>query len=127
MTCQRKRQKVTDCFVGDILSDLTNGEMEFDEYSEYLREMVRVPDPLAWWKLSESRYPHSALLAMQYLSIPATLVPSEQVILVAGLTVSNLRASLDRETVNEIIFLHKHLKGTITDLLKQFPNNVAQA
>ena len=29
--------------------------------------------------------------------------------------------------MSEILFLHKHLKGTITYLLKQFPNNEVQA
>ena len=42
---------------------------------------------------------------------------------VAGLTLSKLRASLDKETVNEILFLHKHLKGTITGLLEDFPSD----
>ena len=33
---------------------------------------------------------------------------------------SKLRGSLDPDTINEILFLHKHLKPTISDLLKQF-------
>ena len=66
----KKRQKVTDCLVRDIVLDLTNEEMEFDEYSEYMREIVRVRDPLAWWKVSESRYPHLDSLAGNIYPFP---------------------------------------------------------
>ena len=116
-----KVAKVTDCLIGDITFDLTSIESNSDEYSEFIKETIRIPNPLNWWELSETRYPKLAILAKRYLCIPATSIPSERVFSVAGQTVSKLRASLDKDTVNEILFLHKHLKKTICNLLEDFP------
>ena len=71
---------------------------------------MRIADPLKWW--------HHG----RYLSIPARSVPSERVFSVADLTVSKCRASLDKDTVDETLFLHKHLKSTIKQLLEEFPD-----
>ena len=116
---QGKKPKITDCLLGDVIVDLTNDDT-IDEYSDFLKEPIRIANPLEWWSGAQTRYPKLAQLAKQYLCIPATSVPSERVFSVAGLTVSKLRGSLDPDTVNEILFLHKHLKPTISDLLKQF-------
>ena len=36
-------------------------------------------DPLAWWKLHDSRFPRVSKLARKYLAIPASSAPSERV------------------------------------------------
>ena len=114
-----KQPRVTDCLVGDVVLDLALDNNE-NEYNHFLKETIRIAEPLKWWKMSQTRYPKLASLAKQYLSIPATSVPSERVFSIAGLTVSRLRANLDKDTVNEILFLNKHYRPTITKLLQEF-------
>jgi hypothetical protein len=36
-------------------------------------------DILEWWKINEHQFPRLACMACDYLAIPATSVPSEQV------------------------------------------------
>ena len=122
---QGKKPKITDCPMGDVIVDLTN-EDTIDEYSDFVKEPTRIANPLEWWSSAQTRYSKLAQLAKQYLCIPATSVPSERVFSVTGLTVSKLRGSLDLDTVSEILFLHKHLKPTISDLLKQFSAEESQ-
>ncbi|XP_057181407.1 E3 SUMO-protein ligase ZBED1-like [Triplophysa rosa] len=66
--------------------------------------------PLAWWELHESKYPHVAKLAKQYLCVCATSVPSERVFSTAGDIVSASRSRLATENVNKLIFLQKNMK-----------------
>ena len=70
----------------------------------YLNEIVRIDNPLKWWQINEGRYPKLAKLAKVCL---ATSVPSERTFSVAGQTVSKLRASLDSDSVDQIIFAKK--------------------
>jgi len=74
----------------------------------------RESDPLKWWPANASCYPTISVLAQKNLCIPATLVPSERVFSVAGLTVSRLRNSLASSTVDSLIFLSTHF-----DLLRE--------
>ena len=115
-----KQPRVTDCLLGDVVLDLALDSNE-NEYNHFLEETVRIPNPLQWWKVSQTRYSKLACLAKQYLSIPATSVPSEWVFSIAGLTVSKLRANLEKDTVNEILFLNKHYRPTLSKLLQEFP------
>jgi hypothetical protein len=114
-----KKAKFMDCLMGDIESVGAHALAE-DEYAEFLQEKVHISEPLDWWKINAYKYPSLAKLSKTYLCIPATSVPSERIFSLAGQTVSKLRASLDPDTVNEIIFMNKHLKPKITQLLEEF-------
>ena len=61
-----------------------------------------------WWKVNEGRFPGLAPLAQRYLCIPATEVPCERIFSAAGLTISRLRASLDPDTADKLLFLNKN-------------------
>ncbi|GBC14910.2 zinc finger BED domain-containing protein RICESLEEPER 2-like [Rhizophagus irregularis DAOM 181602=DAOM 197198] len=56
-------------------------ESSADEYQIYLSlpQLDGNEDPLEWWKNNEQQFPSLAKMARDFLSIPATSVPSEQV------------------------------------------------
>lgn len=50
-----------------------------DEFTQYLNEAV-LPmsiDPLNWWKLNSTHFPHLSQMPKDYLAIQSTFVPSE--------------------------------------------------
>ena len=102
-----KKLNMDDCLLGEVI-DATSSHAQ--EYESYIKEPVRMHNPLEWWRCNANRFPKQSKLAKAYLCIPATEVPSERAFSVAGLTVTKLRASLDCELVDEIIFLHKNYK-----------------
>ena len=54
-------------------------------------------------------YPATATLASQYLSVPATSAQSERQFSAAGWLISKLRARLDGDRVDTLIFLYKNM------------------
>ena len=112
VTTQPSKYNILACLRGDIV-DLTNdatptsNEMELERY---ISERVAIEDLLLWWKQNENNFPNLAKLAMKYLAIPAMEIPSERAFSIAGLTVSKLRASLNPDNVDKLIFLHKNFK-----------------
>ncbi len=106
-----KRQAVLSFVQGDVFDvdeniQVRQSDLE-TELTSYLAEPVYIKDPLVWWKHNENRFPKIAAQARKYLCIMGTSVPSERVFSVAGLTVTKTRASLDSDTVDELIFLNK--------------------
>ena len=81
------------------------------ELTQFQREPVWETDPLVWWRQNEARFPRLASLAKDFLAIPATEVPCERVFSAAGLTISRLRASLDGDTADKLLFLNKNARS----------------
>ena len=80
------------------------------ELSRYVGEDSTGKNPLQWWSEHSSRYPTLNQLALKYLCIPATSVPSERAFSIAGHIVNEKRACLLPETVNMMVFLAENLK-----------------
>lgn len=111
VTPKPKRAKLAEMMQGDVVAiDLTKTDQSNTEYAAFLREQVSILDPLEWWRCNSLRFPTLAKLAQQYLSIPATEVPSERAFSAAGATVTKLRAALEPEVVDACVFLHKNHK-----------------
>ena len=64
-------------------------------------------DPLAWWKLHDSRFPRISKLARKYLAIPASSAPSERVFSRAKLIQQRQRWNLLPQRLEACIML-KH-------------------
>jgi len=67
-------------------------------------------DPLQWWRTHQSTFPTLSVLALKYLSVVATSVPSEQLFSKSGEVVTKKRSRLAASTVKEITFLHSNRK-----------------
>ncbi|MBN3273428.1 ZBED1 protein, partial [Polyodon spathula] len=83
-----------------------------EELGQYVlsKAVPTAVNPIAWWKENAPSFPAVAKLARKFLCIPATAVPSERVFSTAGDTLTKLRASLDPDTVSELIFVNKVLR-----------------
>ncbi|GBC44362.2 ribonuclease H-like domain-containing protein [Rhizophagus irregularis DAOM 181602=DAOM 197198] len=72
-----------------------------DEIQTYLSLslMNKETDPLEWWKVNESQFPHLSQMARDYLPIPATSVPSEQSFSVGKNLITDKRNCLAGKTI----------------------------
>ena len=107
---QSAKGQVLNWLRGDVV-DLTGPENSTSHEAElerFISEKVHVHDPLLWWQKNEAQFPYLAKLASKFLGIPATEVASERSFSVAGLTLTKLRATLEPEHVDQIIFIHKN-------------------
>jgi len=66
--------------------------------------------PLVWWKHNVVCYPVLSKLAIKYLAIPTTSVPSERSFSFAGHIVNVKRACLQPSSVNMLVFLSENLQ-----------------
>ena len=79
------------------------------QLSSYAMECAgRSVEVFQFWKTARDRYKDLAVVAVKYLTVPATSVPSERLFSTAGLVVSKLRASMSPELVGQILFLNKN-------------------
>ena len=104
--------------MGDLV-DLTGDEVDtekslIEEYERFLNESAVKgnADPLEWWGKHLDGYKKRAPIAKFFLCIPGTSVPSERVFSDTGNIVTKKRASLDPDTVNQLVFLRLVLTST---------------
>ena len=90
---------------------LTHDEKVTQELKQYLShpKLDMEDSPLLWWNVEETRYPHLAILARKFLCVCATSVPSERVFSCGGQIVTDRRAALKPDRVDQLIFLARNL------------------
>jgi len=66
-------------------------------------------NPLRWWYENKPRYPNLCKLALHYLTIPTTFVPSERAFSMSDHIVRIKRACLLPEHVQILVFLAENL------------------
>ncbi|KIL64547.1 hypothetical protein M378DRAFT_48155, partial [Amanita muscaria Koide BX008] len=78
-----------------------------DELQHYLSSDLETPGegPLKWWRSKQQVYPRLSLMALNYLSIPATSVDVERVFSKGRLVLSHVRNRLSAETMRAIMCL----------------------
>ena len=85
------------------------------EFQSYIDQTVTISNPLEWWNFNQGKFPRFKHLAISYLAIPATSIPSERTFSTFGLTVTKLRNSLEPDTVDHIIFLNRNIAKGVAD------------
>jgi len=83
-----------------------------DEFQHYLN-VLELPaleeyDPYTWWLTNKNQYPILHKLAMKYLSIPATSVPSERLFSDAKNLITPQRTRLDSYLIDQLMFLKRN-------------------
>ena len=119
----KRRMSVHDRLLGDEEKEDKDLSV-LEEVKSYFQErpIKRREDPLCWWRVNGSRFPHLEILARKYLAIPATSTPSERVFSVAGIVVDKRRSALTAEMIDALVFLNKNsfMLG-LTDKLPTIP------
>ena len=80
------------------------------ELNRYMRvqQISTNRDPLKWWSENAVKFPILGVLAVRYLSIPATSAPSERLWSIASLIITKTRSQIDGHLVADIIFLKEN-------------------
>lgn len=78
--------------------------LEIDRYIAGQKAGGRV-DPCSWWKANEGEYPTLAIIARDWLAVPASSVPCEQLFSQAGNTITKNRNRLSPETAQILLCL----------------------
>lgn len=119
-----KRQKTSD-FLGDgyECNSTKNDSANVDEIFLYLSLPLAdiSSNPLLWWKVNATVLPALSRIAGDYLSIPASSVPSERMFSSAGRLLNKLRCSLSSARVDQILFLNKNCncESDISDVVNK--------
>jgi hypothetical protein len=94
-----------------------NSGMDSPETTRYLCEPCIDLDenPLDWWKANEHRYPIIAKMARDFLAIPASSVPSEQLFSQAGDVITKKRNPLLDQSSSAVLLLKSWLNQKTVD------------
>ena len=83
-----------------------------NEFQHYLNvsELPALEEynPFSWWATNKNQYPTLHQVAMKYLSIPATSVPSERLFSDAKNLITPQRTRLDSFLINQLMFLKRN-------------------
>lgn len=101
--------------LGNMYDKPTVHESAFDRATKelvlYLQELPIPLDssPFSWWKEKSSNYKMLERVAKNSLIIQATSVASERLFSAAGQLLSDRRATLSADSVDNLLFLNKNI------------------
>ncbi|CAJ0826172.1 8886_t:CDS:2 [Entrophospora sp. SA101] len=89
-----------------LLTDQTSEERPTDdEITRYISAPIINTNPLEWWQRFEKDFPILSQIALCYLSIQGSSVPSEQAFSMASNTITKIRCNLKPETTRAVMCL----------------------
>ena len=89
-----------------LLTDQTSEERPTDdEITRYISAPIINTNPLEWWQRFEKDFPILSQIALCYLSIQGSSVPSEQAFSMASNTITKIRCNLKPETARAVMCL----------------------
>ncbi|GES89785.1 zinc finger BED domain-containing protein RICESLEEPER 2-like [Rhizophagus clarus] len=93
---------------------------EIDEFQAYFLSPVcdESVDPLQWWKINQSQFPRLAKMAMDYLAIPSTSVPSEECFSISKNLITDKRNKLAGKTIRSCMCLKSWISESLSDLFE---------
>jgi len=94
------------------MNNVTDEALNQIELEKYVSLSFISPDAdyRQWWKLYHSQLPTVSLLAMKYLCIPGTSVPSKRIFSSAGNIITDHRSLLSPGHAEKLIFLSMNSK-----------------
>lgn len=98
-----------------IAIKMTNAARRPDELTKYLDELsvaeYKQTDPLFWWKSHEYELPQLAIMARDFLAIPATSAASERAFSRVGQLITDRRTLLTADSVKANLLLQSWIKS----------------
>lgn len=93
----------------NVLSNSTVTDQNGDELERYLKmsidDQFKLSNPLPFWSHYQDKFPFLSKLARKLFSIPATSAGVERQFSSAGFLINERRASLNPDTVEDILFV----------------------
>ncbi|GES73161.1 zinc finger BED domain-containing protein RICESLEEPER 2-like [Rhizophagus clarus] len=93
---------------------------EIDEFQAYLLSPIcdKSIDSLQWWKINQSQFFRLAKMAIDYLAIPSTSVPSKECFLISKNLITDKRNKLAGKTIRSYMCLKSWISGSLSDLFE---------
>ena len=117
---KKKHRTIEDQFVDpdddqdNISSGNTASAQANDELDKYLKmpidDQYKLPNPLPFWQHYQNKFPHLSKIARRFFSMPATSAGVERQFSAGGLLINERRASLNPDTVENVLFVRSMQK-----------------
>ncbi|GET55653.1 ribonuclease H-like domain-containing protein [Rhizophagus irregularis DAOM 181602=DAOM 197198] len=93
---------------------------KIDEFQVHLLSPVcdESVDPLQWWKVNQTQFPRLSKMAMDYLAIPSTSVPSEECFSISKNLITDKRNKLAGKTIKSCMCLKSWFSSSLSDLFE---------
>lgn len=102
-------QKFINTFQPATKNDDSLNELQIYLKSPTINLDILKCNPLGWWKINELVYPTLAKIARDYLAVPASSVPCEQIFSGGADLVTSKRSSLSADSITECMCLKNWL------------------
>ena len=107
----KDKEQQNECGSGEQAPPKTPEEQLTIELQNYLSTPMfdAEEEPLPWWKRNKKKYPMLAIMARKYLCVCATSSASERLFSSSGQIITSLRAHLNPNKVDMLVFLSNNL------------------